>query len=177
MVIAVTPSLHLFCQAIAGDPPRWHFVLESLDGTTRLDVSDAETEFDGEQLELLALVRGLEAVWQPSRLIIESPSRYVRQGLESGLADWRRQNWCWERFGQLVPIKHADLWQRVDAALRFHELDVARRELVLGCRSETTGPFQSDQDENLWSPGRVCTHVGWEAEQEYQAEPDLAHSA
>ncbi len=130
MVIAVTPALHLYCQAIPGDPARWHFVLESLDGATRLDVSDTETQVDGERLELLALVRGLEAIWQPSKLTIDSPSRYVRRGLEYGLADWRRQDWRWESFGQFVPIKNADLWQRVDAALRFHELDAARHPAV-----------------------------------------------
>ncbi|REK29854.1 MAG: hypothetical protein DWQ42_02830 [Planctomycetota bacterium] len=138
MVIAVTPTLHLFCQAIADNPPRWHFVLQDLEGSNVLDVTDAESGVDGERLELLALVRGLEAIWCPARLIVVSPSRYIRHGLQFGLNDWRRQDWRWERFGELVPIKNADLWQRVDAALRFHELEVARHQM-----STLTGPTVS----------------------------------
>lgn len=150
MVIAASPSIHLFCQAIPGDPPRWHFVLESLDGATCLDVSDAENDVDGERLELLALVRGLEAIWQPSRLTITSTSRYVRRGLESGLADWKQQDWCWESFGQLVPIKNADLWQRVDAALRFHQLDVPRRQAEQAL-APTAHLRPASQREFFWS--------------------------
>lgn len=176
MVIAIRPSLHLFCQAIAGDPPRWHFVLESEDGATRLDVSDFENEIDGERLELLALVRGLEAIWQPSHLTVVSPSSFVRRGLEFGLADWKRQGWCWERFGHLVTIKHADLWQRVDAALRFHDLVAARQSPTIGQRKPDR-PVQSEQRENSWSRETACTSTGFGAEHEYQADHTLAEIA
>ena len=196
MVIATTPSLHLFCQAIPGDPPRWHFVLESLDdsldGATRLDVSDTETEIDGERLELLALVRGLEAIWQPSRLTVVCPSHFVRRGLEHGLSDWKRQGWCWESFGQLVSIKHADLWQRVDAALRFHELDVARHQLPANglpsneiqrparpfqSRPFQSRPVQSDQQEHSGSTETVYPRFGSLADSEYETGRMLAATA
>lgn len=159
MVIATRPALHLFCETIPGDPARWHFVLEALDGSACLDVSDAEPNIDGERLELLALVRGLEAIWQPSRLTVVSPSRFVRRGLEQGLADWKQQGWCWERFGQLVPIKHADLWRRVDAALRFHDLDIARRQLTDNEPVVPSRSFQPSQQENSWPLETTCPRL------------------
>lgn len=40
----------------------WHFVLESVDGDMKLEATDEEPEVDPERLELLAVVRGLEAL-------------------------------------------------------------------------------------------------------------------
>ena len=35
-----------------------------------------------------------------------------------------RQWLQWELFGEMVPVKNRDLWQRVDQALRFHKVHV-----------------------------------------------------
>lgn len=100
---------------------QWRFVLESADGETLLDVHDEEVD-DRDRLELLAVVRGLEAIDQPSRVTLVSSSRYVSNGLRRGLPEWRDNGWLWERFGELVPITNSDLWQRIDRALRFHRV-------------------------------------------------------
>jgi len=68
------------------------------------------------------VVRGLEALDQPSRVSLMTPSRYVAHGLRYGLAGWRESGWLWESFGQMTPIKHEDLWRRVDQALEFHRV-------------------------------------------------------
>jgi ribonuclease HI len=102
---------------------QWRFVLQSLDGESRLEVTDDEREVQGERLELLAVVRGLEALEQPSRVTLVTPSRYVDRGLKYGLDDWRSNGWQWERFGEMAPVKNRDLWQRVDRALQFHSVE------------------------------------------------------
>ena len=71
-----------------------------------------------------AIVRGLEALDQPSRVTLFTASRYVARGLRFGLESWRESDWQWERFGQMQPVKNADLWQRIDQAMRFHQVDV-----------------------------------------------------
>jgi len=38
------------------------------------------------------------------------------------LDEWRESGWLWESFGQMTPIKHEDLWRRVDHALEFHRV-------------------------------------------------------
>jgi ribonuclease HI len=88
-----------------------------------LEAGDFESELGGERLELLAVVRGLEALEQPSQVTLVTPSRYVQRGLRYGLPPWRENQWRWERFGELTPVKNADLWQRVDRALEFHRVD------------------------------------------------------
>ncbi len=98
-------------------------MLRSGDGDVRLEVEEVEPQTRGERLELLSVVRGLEALEQPSHVVLMTPSVYVREGIRHGLAEWRRNGWRWERFGEMVPVKHLDLWQRVERALRFHKVD------------------------------------------------------
>jgi ribonuclease HI len=129
------------------DPPRWRFVLESVDGSERMEAEDAEPDTPGERLDLMALVRGLEALDQPSRITLVTTSRYVRRGLAYGLNEWRAANWRWESYGRMVPVKHADLWRRVDHALRFHQLQ---------CRS-----WRFDEPHAMGAPAASRVRAGW----------------
>jgi len=104
-------------------PGSWRFVLRTPDGSRRLEASDMEPEARGERLDLLTVVRGLEALEQPSRVVLVTSSVYVREGIRHGVSEWRHNGWRWERFGQMVPVKNADLWQRVDRAMQFHQID------------------------------------------------------
>lgn len=102
---------------------RWHFVLEEIDGQEKLEVADTEQQISPDRLALLCLVRGLEALEQPSRVTLFTTSRYVNRGLRFGLNSWRENDYRWERFGVQKPIRNADLWMRVDHALEFHGVD------------------------------------------------------
>jgi len=102
---------------------RWHFVLEEIEGEEKLEVADTEQQISPDRLALLCLVRGLEALEQPSRVTLFTTSRYVNRGLRFGLNSWRENDYRWERFGVQKPIRNADLWMRVDHALEFHGVD------------------------------------------------------
>jgi ribonuclease HI len=118
------PHYLLFSESCRNsDQGQWHFVLQSVDGSQQFEAADAEPDARGERLELLAVVRGLEALAQPSRVTLVTPSRYVNRGLTCGLAEWRTNGWRWEHYGEMVPVKNRDLWQRVDRAMQFHQLD------------------------------------------------------
>ncbi len=101
---------------------RWGFVLESEDGSSKLAAADEEPDVRGDRLDLLAVVRGLEALDQPSRVTLVTRSRYVLHGLRHGLDAWRENDWQWERYGELKPVRNHDLWQRVDHAMKYHDL-------------------------------------------------------
>ena len=116
-------SAHYLLFTDTGASGWWHFSLESLTDQVSWDASDVEPDVHGERLELLAVVRGLEAIDEPARVTLITPSRYVSRGLRMGLASWRKQDWKWERHGWMVPVKNADLWQRLDRALEFHRID------------------------------------------------------
>lgn len=100
----------------------WRFSLQTPNGETLLDANDIEPGVSGERLGLLTVVRGLEALEQESRVTLITDDRYVIRGMRYGLEEWREHDWKWSRFGELVDINHADLWRRLDNALRYHQL-------------------------------------------------------
>jgi ribonuclease HI len=101
---------------------QWRFVLQAVDGSDQFEAYDEEPNVGGERLELLAVVRGLEALPEPARVTLVTPSKYVNRGIAQGLPEWRHNGWQWEHFGEMVPVKNRDLWQRVDRALDFHQV-------------------------------------------------------
>jgi ribonuclease HI len=140
------PHYLLFSQAnTRGEQGAWKVVLKGADGTVLFEAADAEPDTQGERLELLAVVRGLEALDCPARVTLATPSRYVRRGLAYGLQEWRANGWSWEWFGRMVPIKDRDLWQRLDRALKFHDvqcrywrIDAAHESVTRPQREEST---------------------------------------
>ncbi len=110
------------CAVSAQGFGRWHFVLERLDGPERLEAADSESDVHRDRLALLAVVRGLEALEQPSQVTLVTTSRYVSRGLRYGLNEWREAEYTWEHFGIQKPIRNADLWQRIDRAMSFHQV-------------------------------------------------------
>jgi ribonuclease HI len=102
---------------------RWRFVLQSLDGAARVEAQDDEPDASAERLELLAIVRGLESLDEPSRVTVLSSSRSISRSFRVSLKEWRESDWQWERYGQFAPVKNADLWQRIDRATAIHAVE------------------------------------------------------
>jgi ribonuclease HI len=122
--MVAAPHYLLFSEASCSAESRtWRFVLQDVESRRRMVVSDEEDVTCGERLELLAVVRGLEALDGPARVTLVTKSRYVSRGLRFGMTEWRANDWQWERFGRVVPVKDHDLWQRVDRALLFHQVE------------------------------------------------------
>jgi len=140
-----TPHWTLYSRTSEGDERRvgydgiaavrWHFSLRSADGDVQFEAADEEPEEDRERLELLAVVRGLESLDGRSRVTLVTSSPYVRRGFRFGLAEWKKHSWQWERYGRMAPVKHADLWRRVDRIMEFHEVE---------CRELRFDPPQDD---------------------------------
>ena len=118
-----TPGFLLFTDAEANDQNnRWHFSLESVDGNPIVVVTEEDAEHPISRLELLAAVRGLEALDQPSNVTLVTNSAYVRRGIRFGIDEWRKTEWRWERFGRMAPVTNGDLWQRLDRAMQIHSV-------------------------------------------------------
>lgn len=122
---------------------QWRFTLEAVDGSGRFAVEDEEEETEENRLELLAVVRALESLDQPSRVTLVSSNRYVNHGFRYGLEQWRESDWTWENFGEMAPIRNRDLWQRIDWAMKFHRVD---------CRTWRFDPPQDATDSHPRAP-------------------------
>jgi ribonuclease HI len=125
MMTAPQPYYLLFSEATLDAPHggTWRFVLEQVGSAEALSATDFEPAECPERLELLAVVRGLEALDTCAKVTLVTKSRYVSRGLKRGLSDWRANGWQWERFGRVVPVRDHDLWRRVDRALQFHQVE------------------------------------------------------
>jgi ribonuclease HI len=118
----------------------WRFTIQTDDGQPCFEVADFEPEVHGERLELLAVIRGLESLDQPSRVTLFTDSAYVSRGLNYGLDEWRDNNWQWERHGSMVPVKNSDLWKRLDRTLQIHQVECRLRKSELdGSENGPTG--------------------------------------
>jgi ribonuclease HI len=123
------PHYLLFCDgnfAANGDTNavsqrgRWRFVLENVGTGEKVEATDSELSSQPDRTALVAVLRGLEALEQPSRVTLVTTSRYVSRGLQYGLTEWRENDFSWEHFGTVQPIRNADLWKRIDRTLAFH---------------------------------------------------------
>lgn len=112
----------LFTEALRHSSGRmmWRFLLLRAGSDETTSASELVDEESAARTELLAVVRGLEAIDGPANVRLFTSSQYIQRGFSRGLAQWRSQRWHWERFGRRVPIRDCDLWQRIDHALAFH---------------------------------------------------------
>ena len=44
------------------------------------------------------------------------------RGLQFGLREWRENDWQWERYGRMAPVKDRDLWRRLDRLVEIHSV-------------------------------------------------------
>jgi len=103
---------------------RWRFVLEPMNcDADRIEVSEHESDVWGERLELLSVVRGVEALDQPSKLTLITSSAYIGKRIRKGFESWIENEWRWERFGSLTSVKDVDLWKRIHAAMQIHSIE------------------------------------------------------
>ncbi len=72
------------------------------------------------RMELMAAIRGLEALKRPCKVRIMTDSRYLKEGITEWLPAWQRRGWMTV---DKKPVKNVDLWQRLAAAASRHEIE------------------------------------------------------
>lgn len=72
------------------------------------------------QMELMAAIQGLEALKASCHVVLTTDSQYVRQGISNWLENWKKRSWKTSA-GQ--PVKNKELWQRLDDAAQYHDID------------------------------------------------------
>lgn len=78
-----------------------------------------QAEATNNQMELMAAIRGLEALTAPCEVVLTTDSKYVLQGMTEWMAGWKRKGW---RSASGQPVKNQDLWQRLDKAAQPHKI-------------------------------------------------------
>lgn len=78
-----------------------------------------ETHTTNNRMELMAAIKGLEALTRPCEVDLYTDSQYLRQGMMDWLAGWKKNNW---RNSKKEPVKNIDLWQILDILSSQHQV-------------------------------------------------------
>ena len=70
-------------------------------------------------MELLAVIRALEALTRPCRARVHTDSQYVQLGISKWIHGWKKNGW---RTSDKKPVKNAELWKELDAQAQRHEV-------------------------------------------------------
>ena len=69
--------------------------------------------------DLVRRARGVEALKRPCNVRLWTDSVYVKDGVTKWIHCWKRNGW---RTADKKPVKNVDLWQRLDAAIKHHDV-------------------------------------------------------
>lgn len=106
--------------ACSGNPgPGGWGVLLSYGGHTKELRGGEAAPTTNNKMELMAAIQALESLTRPSRVRLHTDSNYLRNGVSSWMAGWKRNGW---KTASKQPVKNADLWRRLDAAASRHEV-------------------------------------------------------
>lgn len=98
-------------------PGGWGVILQYGDHEKLL--SGAEVHTTNNRMELLAAIKGLEALTRGCEIDLYTDSQYLRQGMSEWLAAWKKNGW---KNSKKEPVKNADLWQRLEALSSQHQI-------------------------------------------------------
>ena len=119
------PKLYAYTDgACSGNPGPggWGALLQAKEGEAVVKertLKGGEADTTNNRMELLAAIHALEALERPSKLTVVTDSAYVKGGITSWLFSWKKNNW---RTSTRKPVKHEDLWRRLDEAASRHDV-------------------------------------------------------
>ncbi|HWK96549.1 MAG TPA: ribonuclease HI [Pseudolabrys sp.] len=98
-------------------PGGWGAILTL--GETRKEIFGGEAHTTNNRMELMAAISALEALKRPCTVDLHTDSQYLRNGIMSWIHGWKRNGW---KTADKKPVKNVDLWQRLDDALKPHNV-------------------------------------------------------
>lgn len=82
-------------------------------------MSQGYTLTTNNRMEMLAAIVALESLNRPCEINLTTDSQYVKQGIESWVANWKKRGW---KTSAKKPVKNVDLWKRLDEACNRHKI-------------------------------------------------------
>jgi ribonuclease HI len=114
------PKVKIFTDgACSGNPGPggWGAILR-YNGTEK-ELKGGEAATTNNRMELMAAISALETLKRACQVDLYTDSNYLRDGITQWIHQWKRNNW---RTSARTPVKNAALWQRLDDAMRTHDV-------------------------------------------------------
>ena len=98
-------------------PGGWGAILRS--GAHEKEIWGGEPATTNNRMELLAVIRALEALKRPVAARVHTDSQYVQKGISEWIHGWKARGW---KTASKEPVKNADLWQQLDEQVNRHKV-------------------------------------------------------
>ncbi|WP_081761560.1 ribonuclease HI [Methylopila sp. 73B] len=99
-------------------PGGWGAILRK--GGVEKELKGGEAPTTNNRMELMAAISALEALTRPCEVVLHTDSQYLRDGVTKWVFGWKKNGW---KTADKKPVKNQDLWERLDAAIRIHQID------------------------------------------------------
>lgn len=123
--MADLPFVQLFsdgaCRGNPG-PGGWAFILRHPATGSEKEGSGGEPLTTNNQMELMAVIAGLEALKSRSSVEVITDSSYVARGSSEWLPGWKKNGWRRREKNTWKPVKNLELWQRLDQLFAAHNV-------------------------------------------------------
>jgi ribonuclease HI len=98
-------------------PGGWGALLQF--GGHERELKGGEPDTTNNRMEILAAIAALEALKRPCLVNLYTDSVYLRDGITKWIVHWKRNGW---KTAARKPVKNVDLWQRLEAAIKRHQI-------------------------------------------------------
>ncbi|AYA64671.1 ribonuclease HI [Alteromonas sp. RKMC-009] len=88
-------------------------------GKHKKEISEGFNQTTNNRMELMAPAAALECLTEPCIVDITTDSQYVKNGINQWIKNWRKNGW---RTADKKQVKNADLWKRLDEAVKKHDV-------------------------------------------------------
>ena len=98
-------------------PGGWGVLIEYGESSKQLYGGDSSTT--NNKMELTAAIMALKEIKEPCEIILYTDSKYVLQGIEEWIHNWKKRGW---RGANKKPVKNIDLWKELDELRDEHNI-------------------------------------------------------
>lgn len=106
--------------ACSGNPGPGGYAAVLLYNGNQKIISGGEKNTTNNKMEMMAVIKGLEALKEPCIVEVYSDSAYVVNAIEKGwIQNWKKKGW---KKADKSEVKNIDLWERLLKELEIHEV-------------------------------------------------------
>lgn len=99
-------------------PGGWGAILRS--GGHEKELFGGERGTTNNRMEMMAVIRALQALTRPVKVRVHTDSQYVQKGISEWIHGWKRRGW---KTADNKPVKNDDLWRELDQLAALHQIE------------------------------------------------------
>ena len=89
-------------------------------GNIEKELSGGEVNTTNNRMELTAVIEALKALKKPCNIVLYTDSRYVMDGVNEWLPNWKLNGW--RTANKKTLVKNIDLWQSLESLIENHKI-------------------------------------------------------